>query len=151
MRTSSLQHKWETIRRHALPLAHHPVQGCHGYDRLLHAIGDVPVVLIGEASHGTLDFYRERAVITRRLIEEKDFTSVIVEADWPDAYRVNRFVQGLKSPNANNEKSAEDALGDFKRFPTWFSYESTACSCLACLKCCVVWCGSIPGCGVTQW
>jgi len=119
MRTSSLQHKWETIRRHALPLAHHPVQGCHGYDRLLHAIGDVPVVLIGEASHGTLDFYRERAVITRRLIEEKDFTSVIVEADWPDAYRVNRFVQGLKSPNANNEKSAEDALGDFKRFPTW--------------------------------
>jgi len=45
---------------------------------------------IGEASHGTLDFYRERAVITRRLIEEKDFTSVIVEADWPDAYRVNR-------------------------------------------------------------
>ena len=52
-------------------------------------IGDSPLVLIGEATHGTHEFYRERAQITKRLIKEKGFTAVAVEADWPDAYRVN--------------------------------------------------------------
>jgi erythromycin esterase-like protein len=71
-------------------------------------------VLLGEASHGTHEFYRERARITRRLITEKGFRAVAVEADWPDAYRVNRYVRG-----ASDEANANDALGDFKRFPTW--------------------------------
>ena len=58
-------------------------------------IGDSPIVLLGEASHGTHEFYRARADITRRLIQEKGFNAVAVEADWPDAYRVNRYVQGV--------------------------------------------------------
>ena len=64
------------------------------YDPLLELIGDARFVLIGEASHGTHEFYRERAQITKRLIREKGFNAVAVEADWPDAYRVNRYVRG---------------------------------------------------------
>ena len=64
------------------------------YDRLLEMIGDARVVLLGEASHGTHEFYRERAAITKRLIEEKGFDAVAIEAAWPDAHRVTRFVQG---------------------------------------------------------
>ena len=76
------------IRRAARPLS-----GALGdYDPLLERIGGRRLVLIGEASHGTHEFYRERAVITKRLIAEKGFTAVAVEADWPDAYRVNRYV-----------------------------------------------------------
>lgn len=84
------------------------------YDSLLEEIGDARVVLIGEASHGTHDFYRERIRITTRLIEEKSFRAVTAEADWPDAYRVNRFVHGQ-----SEDATALDALGDFTRFPTW--------------------------------
>jgi erythromycin esterase-like protein len=93
-----------------------PVTGESGdYDALLDAIGDATVVCIGEASHGTHEFYRERAKITKRLIDEKGFTAVAVEADWPDAYRVNQYVRG-KSDDA----SAGEALEGFKsRFPTW--------------------------------
>jgi erythromycin esterase-like protein len=54
-------------------------------------IGESRFVLLGEASHGTHEFYRERARITQRLIKEKGFTAVAAEADWPDAYRVNRY------------------------------------------------------------
>ena len=64
--------------------------GADDYDALLDLVGSRRFVLIGEASHGTHEFYRERARITRRLIDECGFTAVAVEADWPDAYRVNR-------------------------------------------------------------
>jgi erythromycin esterase-like protein len=84
------------------------------YDGLLELIGDASVVLLGESSHGTHEFYRERALITRRLIEERGFTAVAVEADWPDAYRVNRYVRG-----APEDGDAEEALRGFRRFPTW--------------------------------
>jgi erythromycin esterase-like protein len=84
------------------------------HDTLLDLIGDARFVLIGEASHGTHEFYRERARITRRLLADKGFNAVAVEGDWPDAYRVNRFVRGL-----GNDRSARDALDGFKRFPTW--------------------------------
>lgn len=84
------------------------------YDQLLGAIGNKRIVLIGEASHGTHEFYRERARITRRLIEEKGFRAVAVEADWPDAYRVNRYLHG-----APEDADAEEALRGFRRFPTW--------------------------------
>lgn len=84
------------------------------YDQLMHNIADRRFVLIGEASHGTHEFYRERAVITRRLIKEKGFTAVAVEADWPDAYRVNRYVRGQ-----SKDTSASASLGDFRRFPAW--------------------------------
>jgi erythromycin esterase-like protein len=92
-----------------------PLSGAAGdYDGLLETIGDASVVLLGEASHGTHEFYRERALITRRLIEEEGFCAVAVEADWPDAYRVNRYVRG-----AADDADAEEALGGFRRFPTW--------------------------------
>ena len=84
------------------------------YDPLLEWIGDARFVLLGEASHGTHEFYKERAQITKRLIKEKGFTAVAVEADWPDAYRVNRYVRGL-----GDDAEAIDALADFKRFPAW--------------------------------
>jgi erythromycin esterase-like protein len=84
------------------------------YDPLLERIGESPLVLIGEASHGTHEFYRERAVITKRLIAEKGFSAVAVEADWPDAYRVNRFVRA-----AGEDPDSVDALAGFERFPAW--------------------------------
>ena len=77
-------------------------------------IGDARVVLIGESSHGTVEFYRARAEITKWLIEEKGFCAVAAEADWPDAYRVNRYVRGL-----GHDASPEEALRGFERFPAW--------------------------------
>ncbi|MBG1241469.1 erythromycin esterase family protein [Nostoc sp. NZL] len=84
------------------------------YDPLMNLIGDARVVLIGEATHGTHEFYEQRAEITKRLIQEKGFTAVAVEADWPDAYRVNRYVQG-----ASEDPTPAEALSGFQRFPTW--------------------------------
>lgn len=100
----------DTLRDTAHPLT----GGADDYDPLLEMIGDARVVLLGEATHGTHEFYRERARITRRLIEEKGFTAVAVEADWPDAYRINRYVRGTE-----DDASPEEALSGFKRFPTW--------------------------------
>jgi erythromycin esterase-like protein len=95
--------------------ATHPLTGAvDDYDPLLSLIGDARYVLLGEASHGTHEFYRARAEITQRLIREKGFTAVAVEADWPDAYRVNCYVRG-----AGSEQDAEEALRGFERFPTW--------------------------------
>src|SRR5436190_5116997 len=88
--------------------------GARDYDALIDSIGDARFVLLGEATHGTHEFYRERAFITERLIAEKGFTAVAVEADWPDAYRVNRYVRG-----ASGDSSAVEALGDFGGFPIW--------------------------------
>jgi erythromycin esterase-like protein len=93
----------------------HPLTGTAAdYDPLIGLIGDARLVLLGEASHGTHEFYRERARITQRLIQEKGFTAVAVEADWPDAYRVNCYVRG-----ESRDASPEEALRGFTRFPTW--------------------------------
>jgi erythromycin esterase-like protein len=88
--------------------------GRDGVAPIVEAIGDARLVLIGEASHGTDEFYRLRADITAALIEQKGFTVVAAEADWPDAYRVNRWVRHL-----SRDTDAETALGDFTRFPRW--------------------------------
>jgi erythromycin esterase-like protein len=85
-----------------------------GYEALLEMAGRAQCVLIGEASHGTHEFYARRAELTRRLIEEKGFRAVAAEADWPDSFRVHRFVTGR-----GDDKSATEALGDFRRFPAW--------------------------------
>jgi erythromycin esterase-like protein/predicted phosphoribosyltransferase len=77
-------------------------------------VGDAHFVLIGEASHGTHEFYAARAQMTRRLIEEKGFCAVAAEADWPDAYRVNLFARGR-----SGDATAEESLRGFQRFPTW--------------------------------
>lgn len=92
------------------PLFGHPSD----YDRLLNAIGPARFVLIGEASHGTREFYRERAEITQRLILERRIDAVVVEADWPDAYRVHRYVTGR-----SDDLHAAQALEGFERFPSW--------------------------------
>jgi erythromycin esterase-like protein len=72
------------------------------------------VVLIGEASHGTEEFYSVRAELTRQLVADKGFRLVVLEADWPDALRVHRWTSGQTT-----EKDVGTALGDFKRFPAW--------------------------------
>ena len=95
--------------------AAHPLTGSStDYDQLLDFIGEARFVLLGEASHGTHEFYRERARITKRQICEKGFGAIAVEADWPDAYRVNRYVHG-----ENADADATEALSGFRRFPSW--------------------------------
>src|SRR5436853_7432451 len=82
-------------------------------DPLLDRIGEARFVLLGEASHGTSNYYTWRARISQRLIEEKGFDFVAVEGDWPDCYRVNRYVRGLEG------ESAFEVLNAFNRWPTW--------------------------------
>jgi len=100
----------EAVRRDA-----HLLTGAAGdYDPLLEMVGGARVVLLGEASHGTHEFYRERALITGRLIREKGFTAVAIEGDWPDTNRVSRYIAGR-----SRDADAEEALSGFRRFPTW--------------------------------
>lgn len=83
-------------------------------DELLAFTGNARFVLIGEASHGTHEFYALRADLTRRLIREQGFHAIAVEADWPDAARVNDYVRG-----ESDDPDADAALGGFTRFPRW--------------------------------
>jgi erythromycin esterase-like protein len=83
-------------------------------DALVRQLARARLALLGEASHGTHEFYAERVALTRRLIEEHGFNAVVVEADWPDAWRVNQYVRG-----SSDDASAEAALSGFERFPTW--------------------------------
>jgi erythromycin esterase-like protein len=100
----------ELLRKAAEPLT-----GSAGdFDSLVERIGNARIVLLGEATHGTHEFYHERARISKRLIAERGFRAIAVEADWPDAYRVNRFVCG-----AGSDGDAEESLQGFKRFPQW--------------------------------
>jgi len=100
----------EFVREIAQPLAGE----ARDYDALLQLIDDARFVLIGEASHGTHEFYFERAAITKRLIAEKDFSILAIEADWPDSARVHRYVRGVSS-----DANPDQALSGFRRFPTW--------------------------------
>jgi erythromycin esterase-like protein len=84
------------------------------YDLVVERAAGARFALLGEASHGTHEFYKERAEITRRLITEQGFGFVAVEGDWPDGYRVNRYVRG-----ESDDGGPEEALGDFRRFPSW--------------------------------
>ncbi|WEF35010.1 erythromycin esterase family protein [Pseudoduganella chitinolytica] len=97
------------LRQDARPLDH-----ADGFDAVLETIGDASIVLLGEATHGTREFYRMRAEISKRLIVEKGFDAIAVEADWPDALRVSRYVQ-----HGGDDMTAEGALAGFKRFPQW--------------------------------
>jgi erythromycin esterase len=84
-------------------------------DTLLEKIGDARYVLLGEASHGTHEYYTWRATITKRLIEEKRFSFIAVEGDWPDCYRINRYIKGYNEAGS----SPFFVLNEFKRWPTW--------------------------------
>src|SRR5215217_6992153 len=92
-----------------------PLRDPADLDPLIERIGDARVVAIGEASHGTHEYYAWRAQLTRRLIEERGFGFVAVEGDWPDCYRVNRSVQ-LRD---GADEDPRDALDAFARWPTW--------------------------------
>ena len=106
----------ELVREIAQPLS----GGSNDYDALLGLIDDARFVLIGEATHGTHEFYSERATITKRLIAEKGFSILAMEADWPDSARVHRYVRGLPAVvGATADTNADEALSGFRRFPTW--------------------------------
>lgn len=87
----------------------------HGLEPLMDRIGDARIVLLGEASHGTHEYYLWRARITRRLVQEKNFNIIGVEGDWPDCYRINRYVRNYE----NGGESAPEVLQKFHRWPTW--------------------------------
>jgi erythromycin esterase-like protein len=93
----------------------YPLRDEQDLDPLLERIGDARYVLLGEASHGTSDFYAWRDRISRRLIQEKGFGFIAVEGDWPDCYRVNRYIKGYP----DSGESAYEVLHAFSRWPTW--------------------------------
>ena len=93
----------------------HPLRVPADLDPLLERIGEARVVLLGEATHGTHEFYTCRTAITKRLIEEKGFNFVAVEGDWPDCYCINRYIKNY----TNCGESGFEALKTFSRWPTW--------------------------------
>jgi erythromycin esterase len=100
----------ERIRQRSQPLG-----DVGDLDPLLERIGDARCVLLGEASHGTSEYYIWRASLSERMIREKGFSFIAVEGDWPDCYGVNRYIRGL----SGSAHSAREALGVFRRWPTW--------------------------------
>lgn len=84
-------------------------------DHLINDIGERQVVMLGEASHGTHEYYTWRTAISKKLIEEKGFSFIAVEGDWPDCYKINRYVKGYKDAGEN----INDVLQHFDRWPTW--------------------------------
>jgi erythromycin esterase len=92
-----------------------PLSTSRDLDALIDSIGDARLVLLGEASHGTHEYYTWRSAISRRLIEEKGFNFIAVEGDWPDCYRVNRYVKGYDQ----KEALPQEVLLAFNRWPTW--------------------------------
>src|SRR5919109_369925 len=110
MAERATQHVLAAIRDAAHALSGSP----EDYDAVIAAAREVQFVLLGEASHGTHEFYSARAEITKRLITELGFAAVAVEADWPDAYRVNRYVR-----TCEGAKDSVEALAGFERFPQW--------------------------------
>ncbi len=93
----------------------HKLNTSKDLDALIEDIGDRPVVMLGEASHGTHEFYTWRTAISKRLIQEKGFNFIAVEGDWPDCYKINRFVKGYKDAG----DSIQNVLMNFDRWPTW--------------------------------
>jgi erythromycin esterase-like protein len=102
----------ESVR---LAIPSHPLRNEGDLDVLLREIGNARVVLLGEASHGTAEYYAWRAALSRRLIREKGFNFIAVEGEWADSYRVNQFVRGAKKDSA----AAVALLRQYNRWPTW--------------------------------
>lgn len=101
-----------------------PLESESDLDPLMERIGDAKYVLLGEASHGTHEYYTWRAKISKRLIEEKGFSFIAVEGDWPDCHEINRWIKGI----GNKDKTINEVLSEFNRWPTWMwaNYEIAA-------------------------
>lgn len=84
-------------------------------DTLFDKIGNARIVMLGEASHGTHEYYTWRSYITKKLISEKNFNFVAVEGDWPDCYSINKYIKGQCEPGTH----IRDILKNFDRWPTW--------------------------------
>lgn len=93
----------------------HPLNTANDLDALLNDIGERPIVMLGEASHGTHEYYTWRTAISKRLIQEKGFNFIAVEGDWPDCYKINRYVKGYNDAGY----SIKEVLLNFDRWPTW--------------------------------
>ncbi len=103
------------IRRGAIPL-----QSDRCFPELLERASKASLVLLGEATHGSREFYRTRAEISKRLITDFGFDAVAVEADWPDALQVSKYAQDGPLPaGADSQHAAQHALRGFQRFPQW--------------------------------
>lgn len=113
-RTSFYEERTEELIGHVEQIAHR-LEEPGDLDPLLERIGEARYVLLGEASHGTSEYYTWRAQLSRRLIQEKEFSFIAVEGDWPDCYRLNRYIKGY--PEAG--ESAWEVLQAFERWPTW--------------------------------
>ena len=99
----------QAIQQHSIPITNFK----DDLGSLVTTIRDQKYILLGESSHGTSEFYKIRTEITKKLIEEKDFTFIAVEGDWPA--QVNRYIKGY----SNEFKNARDVLMSFRRWPTW--------------------------------
>ncbi|WP_240348390.1 erythromycin esterase family protein [Longitalea arenae] len=93
----------------------HNLSSAKDLDALIEAAGDKKVVMLGEASHGTHEYYTWRTAISKRLIEECGFNFIAVEGDWPDCYKINRYIKGYKDAGNN----IHEVLQVFDRWPTW--------------------------------
>lgn len=113
-RTSGINPEKEEILR-CLKQRSYPLHTMGNLEPLLQKIGSARIVMLGEASHGTHEYYRCRSYITQRLIREKGFNLIAVEGDWPDSFQVNRYIRGWEHP----PKGAFDILRQFNRWPTW--------------------------------
>src|SRR6185437_14156307 len=100
----------EAIKRYAIPF-----ESDTNLSPLLEAIGDSKIVLLGEASHGTSEFYTIRAKLSKMLIEQKGFSAIAVEGDWPSAQQVNRYIKGY----GEKDETIPEVLNAFGRWPTW--------------------------------
>jgi erythromycin esterase len=109
----SFTHSSDVIAR--IHDASHPLNNAKDLDVLMEEIGNARFVLLGEASHGTHEYYTWRTHLSKRLIAEKNFSMIAVEGDWPDCYKLNRYVKGY--PDAG--EMAKDVLKEFNRWPTW--------------------------------
>ncbi|HZO89047.1 MAG TPA: erythromycin esterase family protein [Chthonomonadaceae bacterium] len=117
LRERSLSHGTQGVAELAVRCREfsHKLEGPNDLDPLLKRIGNARYVLLGEASHGTSEYYIWRAWLSQRLIQEKGFSFIAVEGDWPDCYQVNRYVKGYP----DSGERARDVLHAFERWPTW--------------------------------
>ena len=122
--SGTFSNKKETRKEIRLQIPHYPLRNEQDLDILMEQIGDARIVLLGEASHGTSEYYTWRAAISKRLIEEKGFGFIAVEGEWADSYRVNEFIKGPEQDSA----AVISLLKNYNRWPTWMwgNYEVAA-------------------------